>query len=159
TDELNGRVGEDHEAAARIAVAWLADTAHVDYGFFIGRLKFPFQLVGAVIIRPFQEHAWHVGMPDETEFLKPFDKAYKLAGIGVDVVRKDVFVDRAAGRSMDGHELRRAQPNRQIAQELPAAAAALRLGIGLETIARPIAGLLRAAVKVVRLVKDRKIVI
>ena len=42
---------------------------------------------------------------DETELLEALEDADELAGVGVDVVREDVFIDRPARRCVNGDEI------------------------------------------------------
>jgi hypothetical protein len=96
---------------------------------------------------------------DETEAVKPFKQADESSGIGVDVVGKNVFVDRPPGRSMDRDKLGRFYSNGQVPQEFPPVAAPDWVRIFLEAPPGPIGGLFRPGVKIVRLVENGKIVV
>ena len=96
------------------------------------------QLIGAIKIRPFKKDPRHVGMADEAEAVKSLEDADELSGIGVNVVGKDVFVDRPSRRGMNGDKLRRLDPHRQIAQKLPSLGPADRVGVVLKAAPRPV---------------------
>src|SRR5437660_12644789 len=96
---------------------------------------------------------------DEAEMLEALKNAHELSRIGVNVIRKDVFVDRPARRCVNTDEPIRAYAHRQISQKLPAIGATLHVGIILELLSRPKTRRLGAAVEVERLIKYREIVI
>src|SRR6266568_1001051 len=158
-DKFHIGFGEDYKAAARIAVARLANAAHVDNRLLVGQLEFPVQLIGAVKIRPFQEYAGDVRVADEADLVETLENADEFAGVGVDVIRKNVLIDRPPRRRVHADELPMLEAHRQIPQELPAPPTAHRIGISFEAISRPETGLLGAAVEIERLVKNRKVMV
>src|SRR5208282_4613118 len=101
----------------------------------------------------------HMGMSDETEAFKPLKNAHEFPGVGINVVGKDVFIDRPPGRGMNRDEIVGSQAYGETSQEFPSPRAALGVGILLETFASPIASLFGALVEIERLVKNGKVVI
>src|SRR5580700_10336206 len=98
-------------------------------------------------------------MPHKAEPVKPLENAHELAWIGVNVIRKDVFVDRPPRRRMHRHEIVRPQPYGQVPQKLPSRRPPSRVRILLKTFPRPVTRLLGPLVEIERLVKNRKIMI
>src|SRR4051812_44008313 len=98
-------------------------------------------------------------MADEAELLKALKDAHELAGIGVNVVGEDVFVDRTTRRRVDGNEFIRLDPHRQSANELPPIGPAGDVRVAFKDASRPETRGFSAAVEVVRLVEHREVVI
>ena len=69
------------EAAPRVAVPRLADTPDVDDRLLVGQLEPVVQLVGAVEVGPFQEHARHVRVAAKAELVEPLEKLTNLPGL------------------------------------------------------------------------------
>src|SRR5881396_1140897 len=96
---------------------------------------------------------------DEAEALEALEDADELSRVGVDVIGKDVFIDRPSWRSVNCDEFIRAHAHGKITEELPALRLSHRIGIVLKLLPSPEASLLGAGVEVERLVKHREIVI
>jgi hypothetical protein len=100
-----------------------------------------------------------MGVPDKAQLLKPLENTHEFPRIRVNVIRKNVFIDRPARGGVHRDEIVGFQPNRHVAQVFPAIGPADDVGVVLKRLARPEASLLRAAVDVKRLLKDSKVLI
>ncbi len=100
-----------------------------------------------------------MGVADITEVAEPFEDARELAGVGVDVIREDVLVDRPARRGVHGQELAVLVADRQRAEVRPAVHPAGVVDILLKLLPRPEARAFRAGVEVVGLVDHRKVMV
>src|SRR5688500_1968660 len=98
-------------------------------------------------------------MPHEANLVEALKDAHELAGIGVNVIRKNVLVDRPPRRGVHAQHLPLLEADGQVAEELPALSAPHRIGISLETISRPETGLLRPAIEVEWFVENGEIVV
>src|SRR4051812_12331910 len=96
---------------------------------------------------------------DETELFESLENADEFAGIGVNVVGENVFVDWTPRGCVDGNQFRGFQPHGQVAEELPSFGPADGVGIILEALPGPVASLLRPAIEIERFVKDGEIVV
>src|SRR6266516_3827504 len=96
---------------------------------------------------------------DKADLVEALKDADELARIGVNVVGKNVFIDRPARRGVNADHLPLLEANWQVTEVFPAPSPANRIGIGFEAISGPKTGLFRAAVEVKRLVKHRKVVV
>jgi hypothetical protein len=93
---------------------------------------------------------------DEAEPLKALKDADEFAGIGVDVVGKNVFVDRPPRRGMNATKslvLSAPADCPETSSDWPGAD---RVRVFLKTPARPVTRLLGPAVEIERLIEDRK---
>src|SRR2546423_14978474 len=96
---------------------------------------------------------------DKAKVLETLENAHELSGISIDVIRKDVFIDRAARRRVDAYEAIGAHAHRKIPKEFPAVGTPLNVWIILKLLSRPETCRLGAAVEIERLIEHREIVI
>src|SRR6476620_6581406 len=96
---------------------------------------------------------------DKTELLESLENAHKLAWIRVNIVRKNVFIDRPPRGGVYRNEFRRFHSNRQMAAKPPSVGPTHEIGIVVKYAACPEAGRFRAGIEVVRLIKDGEIMI
>ena len=109
----------DDVTASRVAVARLADASDIDHQFLFTQGKTVTDFSRRVKSKIFGKNPGHVSVSLKTEALYESKDPLDLSLV-VDVFRKNVFVQRASGRSMDKHDVSFPMGPWQHCQETPA---------------------------------------
>ena len=155
--KLNSRIIDNHIATARIAVAWLTDTANVDHDFLLAQFKFVANFCRRIEAAILSENSRHMRVPLKAILLDKAKQPFHFSLI-IDVLGEHVLIERATRRAVNEQKIPVPMGAWQFGQKIPSLAGTFD-GFVFQLLSSPEDGLFGAAAETVRIKQGAVVVV